>query len=272
MKVVDLNIYPVKSMGGVSVPQINLDRFGPQWDRRWMLVNPDGQFITQREEARMALISASMDAQNDGTRLMIQAGNLEAKSVGINSISGEKKRVTVWGDTCEGELINPELDRYLSEFLELECQLVYMPEATQRLVDTNYASSGETVGFADGFPILLISTASLDAINSDLEQPVTMQNFRPNIVVDGCESFAEDEWHNIRIGDVAMQVVKPCSRCVIPSINPQTAEKDSAVLRVLNKQRKRDDGKVYLGQNVIYQLDSQETPSISVGDSVLVLD
>lgn len=272
MKVAELNIYPVKSMQGMSVPQVTLDRFGPKWDRRWMLVSSDGHFLTQREYPRMALISATVQGGNSGEELVLTAGDHNRMTVSVAAVAGVKKTVTVWEDHCEGVHLDPAIDSYLSDFLKVDCQLVFMPETTQRIVDTNYASGQETVGFADGFPILLISNASLNAINADLEQPVTMQHFRPNIVVDGCEAFAEDDWRTIKIGSVTMQVVKPCSRCVIPSINPETAEKDSAVLRVLNKKRKGPDGKVYLGQNLLYQLDPQEAPSISVGDSVELMD
>jgi uncharacterized protein YcbX len=142
-----------------------------------------------------------------------------------------------------------------------------MPDTCRRLVDGLYAREGETVSFADGFPLLLISQASLDDLNSRLDSPVPMNRFRPNLVVSGCDSFAEDGWRRLRIGDVEFDVVKPCSRCVIPSIDQATAQRDGQINRVLASYR-RVNGQVMFGQNLLYH----RAGKLSVGDPVQVLD
>jgi uncharacterized protein YcbX len=151
--------------------------------------------------------------------------------------------------------------------LGLPCRLVYMPDSCQRLVDGHFARDGETVSFADGFPLLLISQASLDDLNRKLDNPVPMNRFRPNLVVNGCDPFAEDGWRRIRIGDVEFDVAKPCSRCVIPSIDQATAQRDGQINRVLAGFR-RFNGQVLFGQNLLYQ----RAGTLTLGDSVEVLD
>jgi len=155
----------------------------------------------------------------------------------------------------------------LSAQLGQPCRLVYMPDTCRRLVDGLYAREGETVSFADGFPLLLISQASLDDLNSRLDNPVPMNRFRPNLVVSGCDSFAEDGWRRIRIGDVEFDVAKPCSRCLIPSIDQATAHRDGQINRMLASYR-RVNGQVMFGQNLLYQ----RAGTLSLGDSVEVLD
>jgi uncharacterized protein YcbX len=142
-----------------------------------------------------------------------------------------------------------------------------MPDDAVRLVDGLYARDGETVSFADGFPILLISSASLDDLNSRLPSPVPMNRFRPNLVVSDCAPFAEDNWKRIRIGEMTFEVVKPCSRCAVPSIVQETAERDPHINRVLAGYR-RFDGKIYFGQNLLYPQGGE----LRIGDKVEVLE
>ena len=155
---------------------------------------------------------------------------------------------------------------WLSDRLGSACRLFYMPEDSVRLVDGLYAHNGETVSFADGFPILLISRASLDDLNGRLPSPVPMNRFRPNLVISGCAPFAEDDWKRIRIGDMVFDVAKPCSRCAIPSIVQETGERDPHINRALASYR-RFDGKIYFGQNLLYQ----QPGRLQSGDQVEVL-
>lgn len=143
-----------------------------------------------------------------------------------------------------------EAAAWLSRFLEMECRLVFFPEDEIRQVDPTYARSGDRTAFSDGFPVLLISQASLDDLNRRLKTPVAMRRFRPNLVVSGCEPFAEDGWKQIRVGEVTFRVVKPCSRCVIPNIDPDTAEKSAEPTRTLSGFRRREN-KIFFGQNLI---------------------
>ena len=242
-----LFFYPVKSLRGIALERAPLDQRGIHFDRHWMVVDGAGRFLTQRQHTRMALI-----------RTALTPGGLRLSAPGMADLDlafepAEKRRleVQVWRDQCEAVLVGEAADRWLSQFLDTEARLVYMPDSTQRAVDPTYAAAGDRVGFADGFPLLLISEASLADLNSRLEQPLPMLRFRPNLVVRGCEPYAEDSWRRIRIGDSTFRVSKPCSRCVIPSIDPETGKKSKEPLRTLNSYRRRGN-EVYFGQNVLH--------------------
>lgn len=169
-------------------------------------------------------------------------------------------------DETDLDRFGPAADAALSGFLDRDCRLVYMPEDTRRPVDTRYARQGETVSFADGFPLLLVSQASLDDLNSRLPEPVPMNRFRPNLVVSGCGPFAEDDWRRLRIGELELEVAKPCSRCVMPSIVQETAGRDGTINRVLASFRRRD-GVICFGQNLLYR----HSGRLRVGDPVEII-
>jgi uncharacterized protein YcbX len=243
----EINIYPVKSFAGLSLESVNLDRFGPANDRRWMLVDEQGLAITQRDQPLLACVKTQLCPA--GLLLKIGDDHIE---VMIPGASAQKHRVTVWDDEVDALDCGNDVALWLSSQLALTARLVYMPDDSIRPVDGNYAQSGETVGFADGFPLLLISQASLDDLNSRLENPVPMNRFRPNLVVSGCDAFAEDTWKRIRVGSMEFDVAKPCERCVVPSIDQRTGEKDRAINRMLASFRRRE-GKIYFGQNLLYR-------------------
>lgn len=243
----EINIYPVKSFAGLSLESVNLDRFGPANDRRWMLVDEQGLAITQRDQPLLACVQVRLYCEG----LVLTFGDEQIEVI-TPDVSAQKSRVKVWGDEVAALDCGNEVALWLSSQLALKTRLVYMPDDTIRPVDGAYAQSGETVGFADGFPLLLISQASLDDLNNRLENPVPMNRFRPNLVVSGCEAFAEDTWKRIRVGSMEFDVAKPCERCVMPSIDQATGEKDRAINRVLASFRRRD-GKIYFGQNLLYR-------------------
>lgn len=232
--------------------QSQVDRFGLNGDRRWMLVDEQGVFVTQRKTPKLAHIKAGI---HQGT-LQIKLGE-QTLTVEPASLTAEEPiKVTVWRDVCDALPAPSDINQAIGHYLGLgSCTLVYMPESVQRLVDTDYARSGETVSFADGFPMLLATRPSLQQFNRWLNQngakaEITMQRFRPNLVLDGCEPFAEDGWSVIKIGDILFDVVKPCARCAIPTINPDTLEKEAVVFKTLKQHRGRE-GEVYFGQNLI---------------------
>jgi uncharacterized protein YcbX len=235
-----------------------LTEIGPQWDRRWMVVDQHNRFITQREISLMCLIQANFFHEE----LTLSAVGMESFTLSINA-SRNQLSVTVWEDEVVAEDCGNCVAQWLSDFLKIDCRLVYIPDTSQRLVDKKYASRNETVSFADGFPLLLISDASLADFNQHLSAPVNMDRFRPNIVVTGCEPYAEDHWQRLKIGLIEFSVVKPCSRCIIPSINPNTGDKLPDVASALASHRRRD-GAVYFGQNLLHR----GTGSIAVGDEV----
>ncbi|MCG8670330.1 MAG: MOSC domain-containing protein [Pseudomonadales bacterium] len=256
--------FPVKSMGGQSLASAQIDRFGIQYDRRWMLVDDRGKFITQRQCADM--VRFSVDIKSDGLTLTYQPlqGEAISQQVGLACFNeSHAADVLVWRDTCRALVASDDLNAWISDCLQRACRLVYMPDSTKRRVDETYAKAGETVSFADGFPLLLTTDASLAAFNQTLSSPIEMLRFRPNIVVAGAEAWAEDQWRAIKIGELVFEVVKPCSRCVIPTINRDTIKKEPEVFQALRKYRQRD-GEVYFGQNLL----PQGQGKIKVGDKV----
>jgi len=239
--------YPVKSLRGEAFDTLEVTPRGLALDRRWMVVDADGRFLTQRQQPRMALIQARVGA--DG-RLQLQAPGMRGIEVALTHARA-RMAVRVWDDRLLADPVDEAADRWLGEVLGLSCRLVYLPEDVRRPVDPDYAQPADQVGFADGFPFLLISQASLDDLNARLERPVSMLRFRPNLVVTGCEAFAEDGWRRIRIGDLSFRVAKPCSRCVIPTIDIETGEKGREPLQTLQGYRRRGH-RVYFGQNLIH--------------------
>lgn len=239
--------YPVKSLRGNSLEQALLDERGIQFDRHWMLVDPDGGFITQRETPRMALVTTCLTA--DG--LVLSAPGMADLVIPSEEGPGGILDVRIWGDRCRARLVPGVAGEWLSRFLGRDCRLVYLPRESRRPVDPVYAGSGDQVGFADGFPLLVISEASLEDLNSRLEQPLQMRRFRPNLVIRGCPPYAEDGWRRISIGGVGFRLVKNCSRCAITTIDPESGEKGREPLRTLSGYR-RDGNKVNFGQNAIH--------------------
>lgn len=238
--------YPVKSLRGERFDALEVGARGLLFDRHWMVVDAQGRFLTQRQQARMSLIGAHVGEHGD---LRLTAGGMP--EIRVSAGDAGRLGVVVWGDSVEAVAVSRAADAWLSGFLGLDCRLVEFPAEVRRQVDPVYAAPHDQVGFADGFPFLLISQASLDDLNARLEEPVPMLRFRPNLVVSGCAPYAEDGWRRIRIGGLTFRVAKPCSRCIIPTIDPQTARRGSEPLRTLMSYRRRDN-KVYFGQNLIH--------------------
>jgi len=243
LTVSELAIYPVKSMRQVLLDKAEIEMGGLKHDRRWMVVDADGRMITQRQQSRLCLIQPAVT--DDGIRL--QTEGLADLRVSIPE-SGDIRSVSIWEDTCNAHDAGDNAASWLSGFLSLECRLVYFPSDEVRTVDQDYASAGDQTAFSDGFPVMLISQASLDDLNSRLESPIPMARFRPNIVISGSEPFAEDNWRQLKIGNLSLRLVKPCSRCVIPSIDIETAERGPEPTKTLVSYR-RQDKKVLFGQN-----------------------
>lgn len=263
IEISSLYVYPLKSTAAVASEQLTLGRMGPQWDRRWMVVDGKGQFLTQRRYPLMCLISSRVTAE--GIALQVAAGS--ELVVDCRALV-DTTTVTVWGDEVQALDCGQVAADWLTTVLKTPCRLVYMPDDCYRQVDPSYAIDQETVSFADGFPLLLISEASLAALNQRLSSPVAMQRFRPNIVVRGCEAFAEDRWRHIEIAGLRFTVAKPCSRCTIPAIDPATGSRHSEVLRELASFRRGDDNQVYFGQNLLHH----DEGDIAVGDRVQLHD
>lgn len=262
MELSELNIYPVKSLAGISLNRSIVDAFGLQNDRRWMLVDMQGRMLTQRKLARMCLIHPQLTSQ--GVRLA--APGMDDIDITLAD-TPDTCKVQIWDDRCNAYDAGDPAAHWLSEFLATDCRLTYFPDAEVRQLDQHYAQPNDKTAFSDGYPFLLIAQASLDDLNRRLQTPVTMSRFRPNLVVTGSEAFEEDQWRRIRIGNMSFRLVKACSRCIIPTIDPSNAEKSKEPIATLSQYRKREN-KVYLGQNVI----ADGTGELAVGMKVEILE
>ena len=255
----ELYIHPLKSAASVAVDKVAIDTFGLQYDRRWMLVDESGDFLSQRKLPAMCLIKAAVV----DSFLTVSVPDLPVLT--LTGTLKNAREVTVWGDVCNSYDCGDEAADYLSRFLQVKCRLVYFPDNEERQVDLQYAKKGDLTGFSDGFPLLLISQASLDDLNTRLDSPVSMTRFRPNIVISGVEAFAEDNWESIKVGGINLRVVKPCSRCSIPSVDPLTGLRSAEPVKTLRTYRMRNS-KVYFGQNVI----ADSTGMLEIGMPVVV--
>jgi hypothetical protein len=259
----DLYVYPLKGAGGVRVERMPLDGFGPRHDRRWMVVDPDGVFVSQREEAKLALVRTAIEG--DVLVLSTRTGSV-LRIPAANDI-GPRVQVRIWSDTTAAVDTGDDASDWLSETLGRPLRLVYMPDDSVRPVHPSFGRPGDRVGFADAFPFLLLSQAALGALNGKLAVPLPMNRFRPNLVVDGVEPHAEDGWKRISIGDIALDIVKPCARCLVTTTDQATGERGVEPLRTLATYRKVGSH-VMFGQNAIHR--GQGT--LRVGDAVRVLE
>jgi len=258
--------FPVKSLGGEQLQRAAVDALGLAGDRRWMVVDSSGRFLTQRQLPRMAQIGARwLDEQT----LQLSASGQTALQVAVPPANQALRGVTVWRDSLAAPDAGDAAAQWLSALLGRDCRLVHVPESRARQVDLAYAQPGDRVGFADGFPLLLIGQASLDDLAARVGRPLEMLRFRPNLVVERAAPYAEDGWGRLRIGEVEFERVKPCSRCAIPTLDPHSGERadDGEPLRTLATYRRDADG-VYFGQNLI----PRGTGVLEVGMPVTLLD
>lgn len=256
-----LYVYPIKSCQGIRVETAELVDTGFKYDRHWMLIDKQGRFLSQRQCADMARIKTHLGPET----LSVSSDECNFLSIPIDSDNGKRTTVQIWSDTCEAAGVSAQVSEWFSDFLHTECDLVFLPHEIKRSIDKDYAQPGQSVGFADGFPLLILSLASIDMLNNQLQEKVDVDRFRANIVIDGCEAHAEDQWTQISVNDIDINLVKACSRCVIPSIHQQTAQKHPDLLKTLASYR-RQDGKVYVGQNAIHQTNG----NISVGQTITI--
>ena len=252
-------VYPIKSCGGISLQSADLGATGLVHDRRWMLVDEGGGFVSQRRHPRMALISTRIAPD----RLVVSAPGMPDLEVPLEGEPEGRIDVEVWGDAQRGAPVGGYADRWFGRFLGVRCRLVRKPEDDVRPVDSAYARSGDQTSFADGFPLLLISEASLEDLNARLESPVPMNRFRPSLVVRGCGPHAEDGWEEVRVGEAVFRVAEPCARCAVTTVDQQTGERGREPLRTLATYRKAD-GEVLFGRNLIHT----SPGTLGVGDPV----
>jgi MOSC domain-containing protein len=261
----ELNIYPIKSLRGISVKSAKVTDRGFEHDRRWMLIDHFGNFMTQRDYAQMAFIN--VDIKNDGLSVYHRnKKNLGRHLIPFNISSTKNVSVPIWDDTCTALFVGKESDKWFSEALEVDCTLVYQPDETRREVDKKYSVKNEIVSFADGYPFLIIGQSSLDDLNSRLDNPLPMNRFRPNIVFTGGEPYQEDRIKTFKVRNMVFYAVKPCARCVITTTNQETAERLYEPLKTLATYRKVDN-RILFGMNLVHEGDGK----INVGDKIEIL-
>ncbi|RPD44813.1 MOSC domain-containing protein [Paracnuella aquatica] len=263
LQVSALYIYPIKSLGGISLTHAQVTDRGLQLDRRWMLVNEAGVFLSQRQLPQMALLQVNVE--HDGLSVVHKKTGASIAIPFQLNIQNETP-VTVWDSRSTAHLVGAAYDVWFSEQLGVACRLVHMPESNPIPVDPEYAHRGEVTSFSDGYPFLLIGQSSLDELNSRLKAPVPMNRFRPNIVVAGAAPFAEDGWQHFTIGGVHFYGVKRCGRCLVTTIRQDEGIAGKEPLQTLAGYRK-DGTKIYFGQNLLHQ----GTGTIKVGDAVQLL-
>jgi uncharacterized protein YcbX len=260
--------YPIKSCAPLSHSRIALDSYGPLWDRHWMIVNRNGKFLTQREAPTLALIRPTFEEPC----LRLSAPRMPEMYLPLEPRVSPSRSVTVWKDTCQATDEGDEIATWLSDFLHRKVRLVRMARDYRRPVDERYAPQPAETRFTDGYPVLIVSESSLAELNNRLvergTEPVPMGRFRPNLVVTGCDAFAEDTWRTVQIGSVTLDIVKPCARCVTTTVDPATGTVPDAAepLATLNTFRKQN-GKVMFAQNAIHRAPG----TLGVGDPVNVI-
>jgi uncharacterized protein YcbX len=265
-----IHVHPVKAFRGQSLRKSEVEPWGLAGDRRWVLIDDGGKVVTQREQPLLALAAAETLS---GGGLRLSAEGREPLSVPVPDPVGTTT-VEIFGDKVEAVLAGPAAHDWCSGYLGTDVRLAHMDDpASRRPVDPDFALPGETVSFADGYPLLVTTLGSLDALNSLIargdhaeEGPLPMNRFRPNVVVSGTEAWAEDGWSRISIGEVTFRVTKMCGRCVVTTTDQSTARRGKEPLRTLARHR-RFAGKLMFGQNLV----PESRGSVRVGDPVTVL-
>ena len=246
----EINVYPVKSLGGISLNEAEVTDCGLKYDRRWMLVDESGRFLTQRVLPQMSLIKTYIENQFLCFNHKLKP---ELKfSVPLENYNDEEKEVVVWDDSVNAVYVGREADMWFSDAIGFKCRLVHMPDDSKRYVDKKYALENEVVSFADAYPFLVIGQSSLNDLNRRLRDRVPMNRFRPNFVFEGGSPFDEDRMKSFKLNDVTFFPVKPCARCVVTTVNQDSGIKGKEPLETLASYRTQNN-KVMFGQNLLHK-------------------
>ncbi|MEO8414557.1 MAG: MOSC N-terminal beta barrel domain-containing protein [Ginsengibacter sp.] len=261
LTVSELFIYPVKSLGGIPVSSAMVTDRGFQFDRRWMLVDINNRFITQRDLPVMALLRVEFG--NLGLTAYHKKNNTERINIPLLPETNETATVTIFDDNCKAAFVSKNVDEWFSQMLSTNCRLVYMPDSTNRPVDENYADDDEHTTFTDGFPYVMIGQASLDDLNGRLREHVPINRFRPNIVFTGGKPYEEDQLGHFIINNINFYGIKLCARCVITTVNQENAYKSVEPLKTLATYRLKNN-KIYFGQNLL----AKDVGTINIGNQI----
>lgn len=245
LSVSEIHVYPVKSLRGISLESSHLGSAGLALDRQWMVVAPDGRMMTQRSHPQMALVETAID----GDILVLDSFGMQPHRVPRTKASMRRVSSDVWGSGVSGIDLGEETAGWLGQAIGAPCRLVAFPAADTRPCDPSVSQPGDHTRYADGFPLLITTQASLDDLNGRLEQPVGMQRFRPNVVIDGSEPYAEDHWSRIVVGEIPLRVIVSCARCSVPTVDPEAGVlAGPEPIQTLSGYRERD-GEIFFGVN-----------------------
>ncbi|KPW39745.1 MOSC domain-containing protein [Pseudomonas coronafaciens pv. atropurpurea] len=260
--------YPLKSCKPETLQRASFDTLGLAGDRRWMLVDEsNGRFFTQRALPQMSQLSVLWNASGGVT---LSAPDLDPLDVAVpQDLETNLRGVTVWHDSLQVPDAGDAAAEWVSQLIGKPTRMVYMPVERARRMPGGYGRDDGRVNFADGFPLLLIGQGSLDDLSARLGRPMDMRRFRPNLVVEGAEAFAEDGWKRLRIGDIEFRLLKPCARCILTTVDPATGERSSdrepfATLKTY----RQVEGNVLFGQNMV----NEGVGELEVGMTVEVLE
>lgn len=260
-----LHIYPIKSLGGITLSSTKVERRGFQFDRRWMLIDENGRFISQRENHQLALLQPEIH----GEKMTIVDGShqLETLTFPLAEPITEEIKVTIWDDECTAKPLDIAVNEWFSTFMSKPVQLVYMYEGSRRITDQRYAPKpDDVVSFADGYPILITCQRSHDLLSEKVGYEIPFNRFRPNIILEGLEAHEEDALAEIELGKLKLFGVKPCARCVMITIDQQTGQQGKEPTKTLSTYRKVGQ-KILFGENFIPDAEGQ----LSIGDELKIL-
>ena len=261
LRLSEIWIYPVKSLGGIRLNSSKVLEKGLPFDRRWMLTDENNVFMTQRILPQMALFKLALNDKH----LTVRFNEYTIDIPFTPKVNHPPKQVVVWDDAVTAHEVDPEISAWFSTHLQKKCRLMFFPEENARPVDPKYKLNDENVSLADAYPFLIIGETALSHLNEKLDKAIGMDRFRPNFVFRGGEPHEEEGWRNFTIGGNRFVGVKACARCAVPTIDQETAEKGIEPTRTLAKYRAKNN-KIYFGQNLV-ALDHGE---IKVGDVIQV--
>jgi uncharacterized protein len=261
----DIITYPVKSLGGIYMGNARVKERGLQFDRRWMLVDTKGKCITQRENVLLADLTCSI---NNDFIIISSKSRKDLKHMMPLEISDHTSRlgVQVWDSSINASLVGKEADEFFSEAIGQSCHIVFIDQKSKRKANQLMTGQKTSLSFADAYPYLILSKASLEDLNTRLDKPVEMDRFRPNLVIDGLKPYGEDSIKEIKVSNIRFKIVKPCPRCVIPTIDPQTYKFGKEPLKTLATYRTVGN-QVMFGVNAI----ALDYGKIQVQDPVEIL-
>jgi len=261
MKLTEIWIYPVKSLGGIRLQKANVLPKGLEYDRRYMLVDENNRFITQRVFPQLALFKLTLD----DNVFTVAHGNDTIDLPKQPELNDKLTTVTIWDDAVEAVELDQKYNQWFTDRAGIQCKLIFFPEGNERPVDKDFAKNNEQVSLADGYPFLIIGQSSLDELNTRLEVSVPMNRFRPNFVFEGGKPFEEDNWVDIKIGGNGFTGLKLCARCVLTTVNQETGQMGKEPLATLSRFRKVGS-KVNFGQNLV----ARDHLEVNEGDTIEV--